>query len=385
VRRAEPETLLLSVKIPLLDLVAQHRAIRDEVMAAVTRVFEHQHFIMGVEVEEFEKAFADYYRVKHAIGCASGSDAVYLALMAIGIQPGDEVITTPFTFFATTSAITRLGARPVYLDISRDDFNVDVESLEAAITLRTKAILPVHLYGQCARMDVITDVARRFGIPVIEDAAQAIGAEYRGWRAGNMGDAGCFSFFPSKNLGGAGDGGLITTDDDALAAKLRLLRMHGMDPKYYHQVVGINSRLDALQAAVLGVKLRYVDRWNEARRLNAARYDRLFAEARIEEVSPPIECAERRHIYHQYTIRCARRDELKNYLQSRGIGTEIYYPVPLHLQECFKFLGYRAGDLPETEKAAQESLSLPIYAELMPEQQAYVVEHISRFYDEGAG
>jgi dTDP-4-amino-4,6-dideoxygalactose transaminase len=371
------------MKIPLLDLVSQHRAIRDEVMAAVTRVFEHQRFIMGAEVEEFENAFADYHQVKHAIGCASGSDAVYLSLIAIGIQPGDEVITTPFTFFATTSAITRLGARPVYLDISRDDFNLNVELLEAAVTPRTKAILPVHLYGQCVRMDAMTEVARKFGIPVIEDAAQAIGAEYGGRRAGSMGDAGCFSFFPTKNLGGAGDGGLITTNDDALAARLRLLRVHGMDPKYYHMVVGINSRLDALQAAVLGVKLRYVDRWNEARRRNAARYDRLFAEARIEEVSPPIECAERRHIYHQYTIRCARRDELKNYLQRQAIGTEIYYPVPLHLQECFKFLGYGAGDLPETEKAAQECLSLPIYPELTAEEQTYVVEQISRFYEKG--
>jgi dTDP-4-amino-4,6-dideoxygalactose transaminase len=371
------------MKIPLLDLVSQHRAIRDEVMAAVTRVFEHQRFIMGAEVEEFENAFADYHQVKHAIGCASGSDAVYLSLIAVGIQPGDEVITTPFTFFATTSAITRLGARPVYLDISRDDFNLNVELLEAAVTPRTKAILPVHLYGQCVRMDAMTEVARKFGIPVIEDAAQAIGAEYGGRRAGSMGDAGCFSFFPTKNLGGAGDGGLITTNDDELAARLRLLRVHGMDPKYYHMVVGINSRLDALQAAVLGVKLRYVDRWNEARRRNAARYDRLFAEARIEEVSPPIECAERRHIYHQYTIRCARRDELKNYLQRQAIGTEIYYPVPLHLQECFKFLGYGAGDLPETEKAAQECLSLPIYPELTAEEQTYVVEQISRFYEKG--
>jgi dTDP-4-amino-4,6-dideoxygalactose transaminase len=373
------------VKIPLLDLVAQHRTIRDEVMAAVTRVFEHQQFIMGPEVEEFESAFADYNRVKHAIGCASGSDAVYLSLIAIGIQPGDEVITTPYTFFATTSAITRLGARPVYLDISRDDFNLNVELLEAAITPHTKAILPVHLYGQCVRMDAITGVAQKFGIPVIEDAAQAIGAEYRGRRAGNMGDAGCFSFFPSKNLGGAGDGGLITTDDDDLAAKLRLLRVHGMDPKYYHKVVGVNSRLDALQAAVLGVKLKYVDQWNEARRRTAARYDRLFAEARIEEVSPPRECAEMRHIYHQYTIRCVRRDELKSFLQRQGVGTEVYYPVPLHLQECFKSLGYREGDLPETERAAQECLSLPVYPELTAEQQTYVVEQILRFYEKGMG
>jgi dTDP-4-amino-4,6-dideoxygalactose transaminase len=376
---------ILSVKIPLLDLVAQHHTIGDEVMAAVTRVFTHQHFIMGVEVEEFENAFAENCRVKHAIGCASGSDAVYLALVACGIQPGDEVITTPFTFFATTSAITRLGARPVYIDISREDFNLNVDLLEAAITDRTKAILPVHLYGQCAPMDAIIKVARKFDLPVIEDAAQAIGAKYRGVTAGSIGDAGCFSFFPTKNLGGAGDGGLITTNNDELAAKLRLLRVHGMDPKYYHKVVGINSRLDALQAAVLGVKLKYVDLWNEARRANAARYDRLFTEARIEEVARPLECAERRHIYHQYTIRCARRDELKTYLQQRGIGTEIYYPVPLHLQECFRFLGYGEGDLPETEIAAKECLSLPIYAELMPDQQAFVVEHILRFYGKRAG
>jgi dTDP-4-amino-4,6-dideoxygalactose transaminase len=370
------------MKVPLLDLVAQHRTIRDEVMAAVTRVFEHQHFIMGAEVEGFENAFTEYYQVKHAIGCASGSDALYLVLMALGIQPGDEVITTPFTFFATASAVIRLGGQPVYLDISREDFNLNVELLEKAITPRTKAILPVHLYGQCARMDEVIEIAGKFNLPVIEDAAQAIGAEYKGRRAGTMGLAGTFSFFPSKNLGGAGDGGLITTNDDELAAKLRLLRAHGMDPKYYHKLVGINSRLDALQAAVLGVKLKYVDSWNEARRLNAARYDRLFAEAQIEEVSPPIATPKGRHIYHQYTIRCPRRNELRDHLQRQGIGTEIYYPVPLHMQECFKSLGYQEGDLPETEKAANECLSLPIYAELTAEQQAYVIEQISRFYAE---
>lgn len=368
------------MKVPLLDLVAQHRSIRAEVMGAVTRVFEHQQFIMGAEVEEFEQAFAESNRVKHAIGCASGSDALSLALMALGVQPGDEVITTAFTFFATASAITRLGARPVFLDIGRDDFNLNVELLEAAITPRTKAILPVHLYGQCARMDEILELAAKRKLPVIEDAAQAIGAEYRGRRAGSMGLAGTFSFFPTKNLGGAGDGGLITTADDELAAKLRLLRVHGMAPKYYHRIVGINSRLDALQAAVLGVKLKYFESWNEARRRNAARYDRLFAEARIEEVAPPRTSSERLHIYHQYTVRCRRRDELKDHLQGKGIGSEIYYPVPLHLQECFEFLGYRAGDLPETERAAEECLSLPIYPELTAEQQTYVVEEIARFY-----
>ncbi|MCI0337433.1 MAG: DegT/DnrJ/EryC1/StrS family aminotransferase [Acidobacteria bacterium] len=368
------------MKVPLLDLVAQHQTIRDEVMAAVTRVFDRQHFILGAEVEEFEAVMADYCTVKHALGCASGSDALLLVLIALGVGAGDEVITTAFSFFATTSAITRLGARPVYIDISREDFNLNVELLEQAITPRTKAIMPVHLYGQCARMDVINEVARRHGITVVEDAAQAIGADFKGRRAGAMADVGCFSFFPSKNLGGAGDGGLMTTNDDSLAAKLRILRVHGMEPKYYHHVVGLNSRLDALQAAVLKVKLKYLDQWTEARRKNAARYDELFAEAGLEEVTPPKVHFGVRHIFHQYTIRCARRDELKAYLQQAGIGTEIYYPLPLHLQECYAFLGYNDGDLPETEKAARECLSLPIYAELTAEQQAYVVEKIMHFY-----
>lgn len=368
------------MKVPLLDLVAQHQTIRDEIMAAVARVFDRQQFIMGTEVEEFEQEMAGYCRAKHAIGCASGSDALLLALMAFNVGPGHEVITTAFTFFATTSAITRLGARPVYLDISHSDFNLNVELLERAITPQTRAIMPVHLYGQCARMDALMDVARRHQIPVIEDAAQAIGAEFKDRPAGTIGEIGCFSFFPSKNLGGAGDGGLMTTNDDELAAKLRLLRVHGMEPKYYHQVVGINSRLDALQAAVLRVKLRYLDQWSEARRLNAARYNNLIAQAGLEEVTTPKVHADSWHIFHQYTIRCARRDELKNHLSQAGIGTEIYYPVPLHLQECFAFLGYKAGDLPETEKAAQECLSLPIYPELSAEQQDYVVEKIAEFY-----
>ncbi len=368
------------MKIPLLDLVAQHETIRDEMMDAVTRVFDSQQFVMGAGVEEFEREIAAYCRVKHAIGCASGSDALLLALMALGVGEGDEVITTAYTFFATTSAITRLGARPVYVDIAYDDFNLNVELLERAVTPRTRAILPVHLYGQCARMDAILEVAGRRDLPVIEDAAQAIGAEFKGRRAGAMSRIGCFSFFPSKNLGAAGDAGLMTTDDDALAAQLRLLRVHGMEPKYYHKVVGINSRLDALQAAVLKVKLKYVDQWSEARRANAARYEELFARAALQEVVTPKAHADCRHIFHQYTIRCARRDELKAWLQHAGIGAEIYYPVPLHLQECFSFLGYGDGDLPETERAARESLSLPIYAELTAEMQNYVVEKIAEFY-----
>ena len=369
-----------AMKIPLLDLIAQHQSIRDEIMDAVTHVFDTQQFVMGPGVEEFEREAAQFCKVKHAIGCASGSDALLLALMALGIGEGDEVITTAFTFFATTSAITRLGARPVYVDIAYDDFNLNIELLGRAITPRTRAILPVHLYGQCARMDVILEVAGRHQIPVIEDAAQAIGAEFQGKPAGTMGLIGTFSFFPSKNLGGAGDGGMMTTNDDDLAARLRLLRVHGMEPKYYHRIVGINSRLDALQAAVLTVKLGHLESWNEARRANAARYEKLFTEEGIEEVVRPKVHADSRHIFHQYTIRCEGRDELKAHLQAAGVGTEIYYPVPLHLQECFAFLGHKRGDLPETERATRECLSLPIYAELTEQQQQYVVEQISMFY-----
>jgi dTDP-4-amino-4,6-dideoxygalactose transaminase len=368
------------MKIPLLDLVAQHQTIREEMLEAVTRVFDTQQFVMGAGVEEFERAAGEFIGAKHAIGCASGSDALLLALMALGVGGGDEVITTAYTFFATTSAITRLGARPVYVDIGFDDFNLNVELLERAVTLRTKAIMPVHLYGQCARMDAILQIAEKHGIPVVEDAAQAIGAEFQGHAAGTMGAIGCFSFFPSKNLGAAGDGGLMTTNDDSLAAQLRILRVHGMEPKYYHRVVGINSRLDALQAAVLNVKLKYLDQWNEARRANAARYEKLFAEAGLEEVVTPKVNRKCRHIFHQYTIRCEQRDELRAHLQEKGVGSEVYYPVPLHLQECFAFLGHRSGELPESERAARECLSLPIYPELTAAQQQYVVEKIAEFY-----
>lgn len=372
------------MKVPLLDLKAQHQTIRAEVLAAVENVFDSQQFILGSEVEAFEREAAAYCRVKHAIGCGSGSDALLLALMALGIGPGDEVITVSYTFFATASAITRLGAKPVFVDIALDDFNLDVDQVERAITPRTKAILPVHLFGQCAEMHPLLDLAIHHRLPVIEDAAQAIGADYLKYgedgRAGTMGTMGCFSFFPSKNLGGAGEGGLLTTNDDALAARLRLLRVHGMQPKYYHQVVGINSRLDALQAAVLRVKLRHLDEWHAARQRNAGRYALLFAEAGLEEVTLPTVRPQRRHIFNQYTIRCARRDELLKHLQANGVGCEVYYPVPLHQQECFAYLGYGAGDLPRTEQAAREALSLPIYPELTAEMQAYVVEQIAEFY-----
>jgi dTDP-4-amino-4,6-dideoxygalactose transaminase len=368
------------MNVPLLDLRAQFQTIRGEVMAAVERVFESQHFILGPEVEAFEREAAEYCRIKHAIGCGSGSDALLLALTALGVGPGDEVVTASFSFFATAGSIARLGARPVFVDISPDDFNVDPNLIERAITPRAKVILPVHLFGQCAEMDAIREVADRHNLPVVEDAAQAIGAGYCERRAGAMGAVGCFSFFPSKNLGGAGEGGLMTTDDDDLAEKLRLLRVHGMRPKYYHKVVGVNSRLDALQAAVLGVKLKYLERWSDARRRNAEHYDKLFAEAGVEEVTTPAVRPNRRHIFNQYTIRCSRRDELMDFLKRRGVGSEIYYPAPLHLQECFAHLGYKPGDLPATERASRECLSLPIYPELTEEMRQYVVEKIAEFY-----
>jgi dTDP-4-amino-4,6-dideoxygalactose transaminase len=368
------------MKVPFLDLRAQHQLIRREVMAAVERVFENQTFVLGEEVSAFEKAVAEYCQVKHAIGCASGSDALLLALMAYDIGPEDEIITVPFTFFATAGAIARINARPVFVDINADDFNINVAQLERAITPRTRAIMPVHLFGQCAAMEAISATARRHNLPVIEDAAQAIGAEIHGRRAGAFGEIGCFSFFPSKNLGGAGDGGLLTTNDDALAEKLLMLRVHGSKVKYFHRYVGINSRLDALQAAVLRVKLKYLDEWSEARARNAARYDALFAAAALEEVTTPAAHPGHRHIYNQYTIRCARRDELMAYLKEHEIGVEIYYPVPLHLQECFAYLNYGAGALPVSEQTAQECLSLPVYPELTAEMQQYVVERIAEFY-----
>ncbi|MCI0664409.1 MAG: DegT/DnrJ/EryC1/StrS family aminotransferase [Acidobacteria bacterium] len=368
------------MNVPLIDLRAQFDTIRAEVMAAVERVFESQQFILGQEVETFERAVADYCRVRHAIGCGSGSDALLLALMALGIGAGQEVITVSHSFFATAGCIARLGARPVFVDVNLDDFNLDERRLERAITQRTAAIIPVHLFGQCAEMDRILEIAERYQLPVIEDAAQAIGAEYYGRRAGTMGVIGCFSFFPTKNLGGAGECGLLTTNDDALAEKLRLLRVHGMQPKYYHRMIGINSRPDALQAAVLRVKLKYLDQWSEGRRQNAARYDELFARAGLEEVVTPLTRPNRHHIFNQYTIRCSRRDDLMDYLREEGVGCEIYYPVPLHLQECFGDLGYGEGDLPVTERVALESLSIPIYPELTSEMQELVVDKITAFY-----
>lgn len=371
------------MKVPLLDLKEQNDALRPEIEAALGRVLDTNGFILGGEVAELECELAGYCGTKYAIGCASGSDAILLALMALDVGPGDEVITTPYSFFATVSAITRLGATAVFVDIDPVTYNLDVQQVEARITPQTKAIEPVHLYGQCASMAALRTISDRYGIPLVEDAAQAIGAEENGVRAGAMGAIGAFSFYPSKNLGGMGDGGFVTTNDDALAKKLLALRVHGSEVKYYHKYVGLNSRLDGFQGAVLRVKLPHLDRWTEMRRANAQRYRELFTDLGLtEQVALPVEVPSARHIYNQYVIRVAgRRDELRQFLTEKGIGTDIYYPVPLHLQECFAYLGYRAGDLPDAERAARETLALPIYPELTADQQAFVVDSIREFFE----
>ncbi len=371
--------------VPLLDLKQQHVALREELRAALERVIDSQQFVLGEDVGLLEAELARYCGTKHAIGCASGSDALLLALMSFDVRAGDEIITTPFSFFATASSITRLGARPVFVDIDPHTYNIDTDKIEAAITERTRAIMPVHLYGQCATMDALARIAARHdNLPIVEDAAQAIGAQDDGRRAGSFGAVGCFSFYPTKNLGAAGDAGLLTTDDDALAARLRTLRVHGGETEYYHREVGINSRLDTLQAAVLRVKLPHLDGWSAARRERAANYDRLFAEAGLlAEVTPPATRPRALHIFHQYVVRvpAARRDALMAHLKQHGVGTKIYYPVPLHMQECFLHLGYKAGDFPEAERAAGETLALPVYPELTLAQQQYVVHTIHRFFD----
>jgi dTDP-4-amino-4,6-dideoxygalactose transaminase len=369
------------VNVPLLDLKAQYRTIRDEVQKALAAVCDEQGFILGPRVAELERQLSKYVGASHAVGAASGSDALLLSLMAVGIQPGDDVITVPFTFFATAGVISRLGARPVFVDIREDTFNLDPDLIEAKITSKTKAIIPVHLFGQCADMDRINDIAKRRRLAVIEDACQAIGASRHGVQAGAMGDAGCFSFFPTKNLGGFGDGGLVTMNDAGLHDRIGMLRVHGSRVRYYHELVGINSRLDALQAAVLLVKLPYLDGWAEKRRSNAARYETLFKEAGlIGRIVLPRTDTGNTHVFNQFTIRAEKRDELRNALTEGGIGTEIYYPVPLHLQTCYGELGYRKGAFPVSERAAVDALSLPIYAELTDAQLVYVVEHIRKFY-----
>ena len=370
--------------VPLLDLHAQFTSIEAEIRSAMDRVLSSQYFIMGPEVAALEKEIAAYSQCRFGIGVSSGTDALLVALMALDIGPGDEVITTPYSFFATAGRISRLGATPVFVDIDPQSYNLDPTKIEAAITKRTKAILPVHLYGQMAEMDPIMQIAQDRGLVVIEDAAQAIGAEYKGRRAGTVGHMGCFSFFPSKNLGAFGDGGMVTTNDPQLAEKLDILRKHGSKPKYYHKYVGGNFRLDALQAAVLRVKLPYLDGWTRARQENAARYRRIFVQAGLTDGDSPIilptELPQRRHIYNQFVIRTAQRDALMAHLKKHQIGCEIYYPMPLHLQECFADLGYQMGDLPHSESAAQETLAIPIFPELSATQQQTVVDVISDFF-----
>ena len=328
-----------------------------------------------------ENSIAGYCQTKHAVGCASGSDALLLALMALDVKAGDEVITTPFSFFATAACITRLGARPVFVDIDPPTYNIDASQVADAITSRTKAIMPVHLYGQCAVMDPLLEVGKRRSVPIVEDAAQAIGATDNGRPAGSMGLIGCFSFYPTKNLGGAGDGGILTTNDDDVAARLRRLRAHGGANEYAHDEVGINSRLDELQAAVLGVKFPSLDRWSEERAQKAALYSKLLSEADLSFplVTPHVR-DDGRHIFHQYVIRVpGNRDALMEHLKTRGVGTKVYYPIPLHLQACFNYLGYKEGQFPESESAAKETLALPVYPELSQEQQVYVVDSIKSF------
>jgi dTDP-4-amino-4,6-dideoxygalactose transaminase len=369
------------VNVPLLDLKAQYKTIKTEIDPVVAEIMESQYFILGPKVKECEEAVAAYSNCSHAVGVSSGTDALLIALMAEGIGPGDEVITTPYTFFATVGSIVRTGATPVLVDIDPVSFNIDPSAIEEKVTDMTKAIIPVHLYGQMADMGPIMEIARKHGIAVIEDAAQAIGSERDGKRAGSVGDYGCFSFFPSKNLGAFGDGGMVVTNDPERAENLEILRGHGSRPKYYHTVVGGNFRLDALQAAVVTVKLSHLDSWTAGRQSNAQRYDRLLGEAGLVEqglVSLPTVVADR-HIFNQYVIRVDRRDELRDFLKEHSIGCEIYYPVPMHVQESFSYLGLSEGDMPESEKAADETLALPVYPELSDDQAKYVVDTIASF------
>lgn len=378
----------MKMKIPFFDLKPQSLALREEIQSALDEVFEAQQFILGPQVDALQQTVAQYCKAAHAIGAASGSDALLLALMALDIGPGDEVVLPSFTFFATAGSVSHAGAIPVFADIDPDTYNIDPLRIEEKITPRTKAIMPVHLFGQCADMDPILRIAKSRGLHVIEDAAQALGSEYnpptglKGRRAGQMGDLGCFSFYPTKNLGAFGDAGMVVANDPRLAEKVRILRVHGSQPKYYHKWVGINSRLDTLQAAILLVKLKYLDRWTEARQNHAKKYEDLFGDllTQVEGIKLPAIQYENRHIFNQYVIRVPGRDQLRKFLTEEGIGTDIYYPLPLHLQECFSSLNYRRGDLPVSEKAALETLALPIYPELREDQQEAVVDRIKAFY-----
>ena len=366
------------MEVPLLDLKAQYATIKDEVLAAISEVLDSQVCIGGPKVQELERQIAAVSRCAYGVGVSSGTDAILNCLMSLDIGPGDEVITTPFTFFATVGCISRVGARPVFVDIDPQTYNIDPGRIESVVTERTRAIIPVHLYGQMADMDPIMEVAGRYGLAVIEDAAQSITSTYKGQKAGSIGTAGCFSFFPSKNLGGIGDGGMVVTNDEALYHRLMLMRNHGAEPKYYHKYVGANFRLDPIQAVALLVKLPHLDDWSQARRDNAAYYNKKFAGTGVQTpyISPDCET-----IYNQYCIRVPRRDEVVAHLQANNIGCEIYYPVPAHLQECFASLGHHEGDFPVSEKAAQEIMALPIYPELTDAMQDTVAETILAYLD----
>lgn len=376
------------MKIPFFDLKMQFQSIEEEIKQALAEVFKTQQFILGPKVEEFENVIAKYCNTNYAIGVASGSDAILLSLMAVGIGYGDEVIIPSFTFFATAGSVSRTGAIPVFVDIDPETYNIDSTKIEEKITERTKAIIPVHLFGQCADMNPILEIAKRRKLFVIEDAAQAIGALYKpnfndeGKKAGQMGDLGCFSFYPTKNLGGFGDGGMVVTNNSDLAEKVRILRVHGSKTKYFHKLIGINSRLDAIQAAILLAKFKYLERWIEERQKRAKFYNLLFNETPsiLQLIKLPKTQYNNRHIFNQYVIRVSQRNRLREFLSNEGIGTDIYYPLPLHLQECYSFLKYKKGDLPNSEKASEETLALPIYPELTEDQQIFVVDRIRKFY-----
>jgi dTDP-4-amino-4,6-dideoxygalactose transaminase len=365
------------MKVPLLDLKRQYACIKDEIDTAVHEVLDKTQFILGEKVKKFEENIAQYCGCKHAVGVASGTDALLLALRACGVGPGDEVIIPDFTFIATSNVISRLGATPVFVDIERDTYNIDPNLIEKKITKKSKGIIPVHLFGQCVDMDPLLEICKKHNIKVVEDAAQAIGAEYKGKKAGSMGEIGCFSFFPSKNLGAAGDGGMVVTNDSDLAEMVRKLRVHGATQKYFHSMIGYNSRLDTLQAAILDVKLQHLDQWSDKRNQKASLYDKAFQNMEIE--TPKVESFNR-HIYHQYTIATKKRDQLKEHLLKNQIGCSVYYPLPLHLQECFKSLGYREGELPVSEERSQQVISLPIFPELTQQEQEFVIKTIEEFY-----
>jgi dTDP-4-amino-4,6-dideoxygalactose transaminase len=390
-RSAKPKAALSkqATAVPLLDLQRQYHTIREEVLAAIECVCSSQQFILGAEVEQLEREIANFIGVPSAVGCASGTDALWLALVAVGVQPGDGVITTAFSFFASASAIVRAGARPVMVDIDPPTFNLDPEKVAARLrsggSHKIRALLPVHLYGQCADMDALQHLAEEFDLVIIEDAAQAIGAKWRGHQAGSLGIAAAFSFYPTKNLSAFGDAGLATTVDTGLAEHMRHLRNHGSSRRYLHEEVGWNCRMDAIQAAVLRVKLKYIETWNEQRRARAAIYHQLFAEAGLSgagdaPITLPRTSKDAHHVFHQYVIRAQRRDELRRFLAERHIGTEIYYPIPLHLQPSFAYRGYGEGDLPESERASREVLALPMFPELTEREQSWVVETIAEFY-----